>query len=325
MANFTALSTPVASRTSHTRFTIRRSQVTRCGRICFHGRKMNFSHVFAGQTVGVTQVGDRIWLRHLHALRFGLFRRRDLSARADRQSLWTESVTYVLGINCHPCDPKGPYGADSSGWTRTSNPPVTGGKSVVSRVLPQWAGHCGMRHRPARIEQVSGSFCAALRRRLPLLSAPKGQEKGNVHSQLFLADVSVIGRDERTTDVYRNANVLYEVALASRQPEKSCSFAMTRRGLSSTSVALHTGRSISLLLATKPGPIPKSAKLRRSTALSMIRGRSVRRGRVCDVWRVDPLALRRMPYARLPSARQLPEWMRRLMTRVSPRTRNSRR
>ena len=38
--------------------------------------------------------------------------------------------------------------------------------------------------------------------------------------QLFLADVSVIGRDERTGDVYRNANVLYEVglSLASRQP-----------------------------------------------------------------------------------------------------------
>jgi putative transposase len=36
--------------------------VTRCGRICFKGRKVNFSHVFAGQNVGVTQVADRIWL-----------------------------------------------------------------------------------------------------------------------------------------------------------------------------------------------------------------------------------------------------------------------
>jgi putative transposase len=36
--------------------------VTRCGRICFHGRKINLSHVFAGQNVGVTQVGDRLWL-----------------------------------------------------------------------------------------------------------------------------------------------------------------------------------------------------------------------------------------------------------------------
>src|SRR4030095_189182 len=35
--------------------------VTQCGRICFKGRKVNLSHVFAGQHVGVTQVGDRIW------------------------------------------------------------------------------------------------------------------------------------------------------------------------------------------------------------------------------------------------------------------------
>jgi putative transposase len=31
-------------------------------RICFKGRKVNLSHVFAGQHVGVTQVGERIWL-----------------------------------------------------------------------------------------------------------------------------------------------------------------------------------------------------------------------------------------------------------------------
>jgi putative transposase len=36
--------------------------VTNCGRICFHGRKVNLSHAFAGQNVGVTQVGERIWL-----------------------------------------------------------------------------------------------------------------------------------------------------------------------------------------------------------------------------------------------------------------------
>jgi putative transposase len=36
--------------------------ITQCGRICFKGRKVNLSHVFAGQNGGVTQVGDRIWL-----------------------------------------------------------------------------------------------------------------------------------------------------------------------------------------------------------------------------------------------------------------------
>lgn len=36
--------------------------VTRCGRICFKGRKVNLSQVFAGQSVGVTQVEDHLWL-----------------------------------------------------------------------------------------------------------------------------------------------------------------------------------------------------------------------------------------------------------------------
>jgi putative transposase len=36
--------------------------VTHCGRICFKARKVNLSHAFAGQNVGVTQVGERIWL-----------------------------------------------------------------------------------------------------------------------------------------------------------------------------------------------------------------------------------------------------------------------
>src|SRR3984957_41974 len=36
--------------------------VTHCGRLCFKGRKVNLSQVFAGQNVGVTQVGERIWL-----------------------------------------------------------------------------------------------------------------------------------------------------------------------------------------------------------------------------------------------------------------------
>jgi putative transposase len=36
--------------------------VTNCGRICYKGRKINLSHVFAGQNVGVRQVSERIWL-----------------------------------------------------------------------------------------------------------------------------------------------------------------------------------------------------------------------------------------------------------------------
>jgi len=38
--------------------------VTTCGRICFcfNRRKINLSQVFAGQTVGIKQTDDRIWL-----------------------------------------------------------------------------------------------------------------------------------------------------------------------------------------------------------------------------------------------------------------------
>ena len=36
--------------------------VTTCGRICFNRRKINLSQVFAGQTVGIKQTDDHIWL-----------------------------------------------------------------------------------------------------------------------------------------------------------------------------------------------------------------------------------------------------------------------
>jgi putative transposase len=36
--------------------------VTTWGRVCYRGRKVNVSQVFAGQRVGVRQTGDRIWL-----------------------------------------------------------------------------------------------------------------------------------------------------------------------------------------------------------------------------------------------------------------------
>ena len=36
--------------------------VTQCGRLCFGGRKINLSQVFAGQNVGVREVADHIWL-----------------------------------------------------------------------------------------------------------------------------------------------------------------------------------------------------------------------------------------------------------------------
>jgi putative transposase len=36
--------------------------VTTCGRICFNRQKINLSLVFAGQSVGIKQISDQIWL-----------------------------------------------------------------------------------------------------------------------------------------------------------------------------------------------------------------------------------------------------------------------
>ncbi len=37
-------------------------RVTRCGRNCLGRRKINFSSVFAGQTIRIREVDNRIWL-----------------------------------------------------------------------------------------------------------------------------------------------------------------------------------------------------------------------------------------------------------------------
>jgi putative transposase len=37
-------------------------RVTQCGRICLGRRKINLSTVFAGQTVGLREVDDQVWL-----------------------------------------------------------------------------------------------------------------------------------------------------------------------------------------------------------------------------------------------------------------------
>ena len=54
-----------------------------------------------------------------------------MPARTDRESVRAKSVTYVLGINCHPCVQNGHRENGSSGWIRTSNPPVNRLMQVV--------------------------------------------------------------------------------------------------------------------------------------------------------------------------------------------------
>ena len=48
-------------------------QVTRCGRICLNGRKINLSAVFAGQIVGIREVADQIWLVSFMQFDLGYF------------------------------------------------------------------------------------------------------------------------------------------------------------------------------------------------------------------------------------------------------------
>lgn len=48
-------------------------RVTRCGRICIGRRKINLSMVFAGQTVGIREVEDRIWLVSFMSYDLGFF------------------------------------------------------------------------------------------------------------------------------------------------------------------------------------------------------------------------------------------------------------
>jgi putative transposase len=47
--------------------------VTTCGRICYKKKKINLSHVFAGQTIGIKQVEDHIWLASFMEYDLGYF------------------------------------------------------------------------------------------------------------------------------------------------------------------------------------------------------------------------------------------------------------
>jgi putative transposase len=71
--------------------------VTRCGRICFKGRKVNLSHVFAGQSVGVTQVGDRIWLVSFMQYDLGYF---------DDETCRLEPIANPFGPKVLPMSPE---------------------------------------------------------------------------------------------------------------------------------------------------------------------------------------------------------------------------
>jgi putative transposase len=71
--------------------------VTHCGRICFKGRKVNLSHALAGQNVGVTQVGERIWLVTFMQYDLGYF---------DDESCRVEPIANPFGAKVLPMCPE---------------------------------------------------------------------------------------------------------------------------------------------------------------------------------------------------------------------------
>jgi hypothetical protein len=48
-------------------------RITHCGRICIGSRKINLSRAFAGQFVGIREVGDKIWLVSFMEFDLGYF------------------------------------------------------------------------------------------------------------------------------------------------------------------------------------------------------------------------------------------------------------
>jgi putative transposase len=70
--------------------------VTQCGRVCFNGRKINLSGVFAGQAVGVREVDDQIWLVSFMHYDLGFF---------DHQSCRLECAANPFGAKVLPMSP----------------------------------------------------------------------------------------------------------------------------------------------------------------------------------------------------------------------------
>jgi putative transposase len=71
--------------------------VTTCGRICLNRRKINFSQVFAGQTVGIKQVDDHLWLVSFMHYDLGYF---------DDETCRLEPIANPFGAKVLPMSPE---------------------------------------------------------------------------------------------------------------------------------------------------------------------------------------------------------------------------
>jgi putative transposase len=75
----------------------RTATVTTCGRICFDRRKINLSVVFAGQSVGIKQVSDEIWLVSFMDYDLGYF---------DNETCRLEPIENPFGPKVLPMSPE---------------------------------------------------------------------------------------------------------------------------------------------------------------------------------------------------------------------------
>jgi putative transposase len=71
--------------------------VTQCGRLCFGGRKINLSVVFAGQNVGIREVADHVWLVSFMHYDLGFF---------DDQECRVECAPNPFGAKVLPMSPE---------------------------------------------------------------------------------------------------------------------------------------------------------------------------------------------------------------------------
>jgi putative transposase len=72
--------------------------VTTCGRICFNRQKINLSQVFAGETVGIKQTEDRVWLVSFMDYDLGYFDDETCRLEPLANPFGPKSVTYVFGM-----------------------------------------------------------------------------------------------------------------------------------------------------------------------------------------------------------------------------------
>ncbi len=94
--------------------------VTTCGRLCFNRQKINLGVVFAGQSVGIKQVSDEIWL--VTFMDYDLGYSDSETCRLEPPTTFrAESVTYVSGANRNPRIRNGPFEAGSGGRIRTAD------------------------------------------------------------------------------------------------------------------------------------------------------------------------------------------------------------